>query len=123
MEKVLIISLGASMGALSRWGACLLALRWFSDQSLATFFVNTTGSFVIGLFLPLAAKATVEFRLFLMIGFLGAYTTMSSFAAEVVASIFERRYWQAAVHWSCGSLFPLLACICGVWLSSQMVTR
>lgn len=94
MGAVLAICLGASFGALARWGLGL----WLSPGGLipwGTLAANLIGGYLVGV-----CVATFEtlphidpvWRLLLITGFLGALTTFSTFSAEVVAMLQNERY-------------------------------
>jgi CrcB protein len=85
----LAISVGAVLGANARY----LIGGWISDRfgtsfPLGTLLINVTGSFVIGLFLVLIGERLVVadwWRPLVAIGFLGSYTTFSTFSFETLA--------------------------------------
>ena len=104
MLSVIAICLGASLGALARWGLGL----WLSPGGLipwGTLAANLIGGYLVGVcvavFQALPALDPV-WRLALVTGFLGALTTFSSFSAEVVGMLQQQRYslalGTAAVH-------------------------
>jgi fluoride exporter len=84
--KALAVALGGAAGALSRYGVMLLVARyWRRDFPLATFLINITGSFIVGFFATIAAEKTPIdpfWRLLIVTGFVGAYTTFSTFEYE-----------------------------------------
>jgi len=86
MTRILVIALGGALGALSRYGATLLVgAYWKRDFPLATFLISVSGAFILGLFLTFAAERAAldaSWRLFVATGFLGAYTTFSTFELE-----------------------------------------
>jgi CrcB protein len=86
VKGVLAVGAGGFFGALARWGVGLLVARvWERDFPLATFLINVSGCFVLGLFGTLAAEKLAispAWRLFVATGFTGAYTTFSTFEAE-----------------------------------------
>ncbi len=97
MLNVIAICLGASIGALSRWGLAL----WLSPGGVipwGTLAANLLGGYLIGLciatFQSLPHLDPV-WRLMLVTGFLGALTTFSTFSAEVVIYLMEARYGLA----------------------------
>ncbi|MBH2043149.1 MAG: fluoride efflux transporter CrcB [Comamonadaceae bacterium] len=98
MLPVLAICLGASVGALSRWGLSL----WLSPGGLipwGTLAANLIGGYLIGAALAvLQAMPQIDpvWRLLLVTGFLGGLTTFSTFSAEVVTYLLEARYGLAA---------------------------
>lgn len=87
--RYLVISLGGVLGAnarylLGNW----VAARYGTSFPYGTMLINVSGSFVIGFFLVLITERFVvhpNWRLFFAVGFLGAYTTFSTFSFESVA--------------------------------------
>lgn len=88
LKKTLIVMLGGSLGAASRYGISLLAAKaWGSHFPWGTLVVNLLGCFLIGLIFALADRIrllTPDTRLLLITGYLGALTTFSSFALETI---------------------------------------
>jgi fluoride exporter len=94
---VLAICIGASLGALARWGLGL----WLTPGGLlpwGTLAANLVGGYLIGLAIA-AFQAMPQldpvWRLLLITGFLGGLTTFSSFSAEVVEFLMAGRYGLA----------------------------
>ena len=98
MGAVLAICIGASVGALSRWGLAL----WLSPGGLipwGTLAANLLGGYLIGIAIAVfQAMPQIDpvWRLLLITGFLGGLTTFSTFSAEVVDYLLEARYGMAA---------------------------
>jgi len=114
-SAILAISLGASLGAVLRWGFSLGLNHWFPALPLGTLVANLLGGYLIGLAVALLAQSPQlppEWRLFVITGFLGGLTTFSTFSAEVVTALQQGRLgWAAAtvvVHVA-GSLLLTLA--------------
>ena len=86
--KWLLVMVGGSLGAASRYGIGLLTARlWGTGFPYGTMVVNLAGCFVIGLLFALADRSrllTPDVRLLLITGYLGALTTFSSFSVETV---------------------------------------
>lgn len=97
MYPALAICLGASIGALARWGLGL----WLSPGGLlpwGTLAANLLGGYLVGVAIAaLQAQPQLDpvWRLLLITGFLGGLTTFSSFSAEVVAFLMAERYGLA----------------------------
>ncbi len=86
MKNFLLVGVGGFFGAMARYGIGLLVPRlWATDFPVATVLINLTGSFILGLFATLAAeRAPIDpmWRLVIATGFVGAYTTFSTFEHE-----------------------------------------
>jgi CrcB protein len=95
MEKIVqigVLSLGGVFGVNARYWLGLWVNRWASQQfPWATFLINVTGSFAIGLLTMLLARwlPHPNLRLLVVTGFLGGYTTYSTFAFESL-TLWER---------------------------------
>ena len=91
MQNILIIGIGGFMGAVARYGLSLwISQRWGRSFPLGTFVINVSGSFLIGLLMTLIADRFTmnpQWRLLLVVGFLGAYTTFSTFEYETGAML------------------------------------
>ena len=98
MWPVLAISIGASVGALSRWGLAL----WLTPGGVipwGTLAANLLGGYLIGVAIAVfqaMPQLDPVWRLLLITGFLGGLTTFSTFSAEVVIYLLEARYGLAA---------------------------
>ncbi len=90
------VAAGSALGGMLRYfiNASLLS-RVAVPFPTATFVINVTGSFIVGLFLTLAAERVQinpHLRLAVAVGFVGAYTTFSTFEYETLRLIEERRF-------------------------------
>ena len=104
MWSVIAICIGASVGALARWGLGL----WLSPGGMipwGTLAANLIGGYLVGVCVAVfqaLPQLDPVWRLALVTGFLGALTTFSSFSAEVVGMLQQQRYalalGTAAVH-------------------------
>lgn len=94
MLSVLAICIGASLGALARWGLGL----WLSPGAMipfGTLAANLIGGYLVGVCVAVfqaLPQLDPVWRLALVTGFLGALTTFSSFSAEVVGMLGQQRY-------------------------------
>jgi len=97
MGSVFAICIGASVGALSRWGLAL----WLTPGGVipwGTLAANLLGGYLIGVAIAVfQAMPQIDpvWRLLLVTGFLGGLTTFSTFSAEVVTYLLEARYGLA----------------------------
>lgn len=115
------VSIGGIAGVnlryfLGRW----IGERTSPDFPYGTFLINVTGSFVIGLVLTLLTERLAldpRWRLILVVGFLGGYTTFSSFAYEAFALVDRGDWLRATVYVIGTTVLGLLACVLGVLLA------
>lgn len=97
----LYVALGGALGAMGRYGLMSLIGRRFGDVfPYGTLAANVLGSFAMGVLIALLARylppMQQEIRALLAVGFLGAFTTFSTFSLDVVV-LYERGQWAAAV--------------------------
>lgn len=118
MSEFLVIGLGGFLGANARYFVGLWAAQRFGASfPYGTLLVNLSGSFLLGLFLALIANRAVgnpEARFFFAIGFLGAYTTFSTFTYESLVLLQSRAYLEAATNLGGSLLLGMLAVGLGV---------
>lgn len=93
----LAVAFGGALGSVARYITVLFSQSyWGLRFPYGTLLVNTLGSFIAGFFITFLVgrySAEEHWRLFLFTGFLGGYTTFSSFAAESLF-MFEQSQWQ-----------------------------
>ena len=121
MQHLLLIAIGGALGAVARHGVNHASLRWIGPElPWGIVAVNVAGSFAVGLlvgWLALAGRPdATEIRFAVGIGFLGAFTTMSAFALDIVLMI-ERREFLAALAYGGGTvIISVLAVFAGLFL-------
>ena len=105
MFAVAAICLGASIGALSRWGLGLWLNQSGATLPWGTLAANLVGGYLVGVAVALfqnVPSMDPVWRLAIITGFLGGLTTFSSFSAEVVAMLQRQDYalalGTAALH-------------------------
>jgi CrcB protein len=119
----LLILLGGGAGSLARYIAGTAIMTRFGDRfPLGTLVVNVTGSFLIGLLMTLFTERlspSTLWRPLLVIGFLGGYTTFSSFEWETYSAIREGGFWIGLTNVVASVTLGYLA----VWFGSVIVRR
>jgi CrcB protein len=95
-NEFLLISLGAIVGANARYLISRFAAKALGPVfPYGTLFINVTGSLIVGFFMVWASERVLvdpRWRLLIVIGFCGAFTTFSSYAFETMA-YFEQGQW------------------------------
>jgi fluoride exporter len=115
LSAALAVALGASLGALLRWGLGLGLNHLFPQLPPGTLVANLVGGYLVGLAVAgftQHANLPPEWRLFVITGFLGGLTTFSTFSAEVMNLLQQgRAVWAVATIGAhvAGSLLMTLA--------------
>ena len=114
MLNYILVALGGAVGSMVRYGTGLAATRLIGPGfPWGTLIVNVAGSFVIGVFVEMIARrfnASEPARLLLVTGFLGGFTTFSSFSLDA-ASLMERGAPGLAAVYVIGSVVVSLAAV------------
>jgi fluoride exporter len=121
---VLVISLGGVLGANTRYFVSLyVAERLGTAFPYGTFLINVTGSLVIGFFLTLITeRLSVDplWRLFFATGFLGAYTTFSSYTFEAAQLVRDGAYGLALLYLFGSVVAGMLGVFAGILAAERL---
>ena len=102
IRNIFIVGVGGFAGAVARYLiAVWIGQAWGRSFPLGTFVINVSGSFLIGLLMTLFTERYVvdpAWRLLLVVGFLGAYTTFSTFEYETGKLIEDSEWMFAALN-------------------------
>lgn len=120
IEKSIWISVGAMLGANARyWLGVWVAAIISSHLPFATFLINVTGSFLLGLVAGLTQRQpNPSLTLFFAVGFCGSYTTFSTFSLEIL-NLWSTGNQPLAVSYALASVFLGVA---GAWLGMTLTT-
>ncbi|MFV0477754.1 MAG: fluoride efflux transporter CrcB [Parahaliea sp.] len=120
MKFIVFIAMGGAAGALSRylisnWLHSLWEVRW----PLATLLVNIVGSLLIGVVFVLLERQLIHphWRGALMVGFLGAFTTFSTFSLEMIGLLERGSYLPAFGYMLSSAVICVLAAGAGIALT------
>ena len=124
MPDVLLVGGGGAAGAVCRFVVATWCVRrWGAAFPYGTLIINLTGSFLFGLFVGFAVSLlrAPEWRLGLAIGFLGGYTTFSTFAYDTLTLVREHKTARAALYVGATMLGGVLAVVGGLVLAGVWV--
>jgi CrcB protein len=119
----LVVLAGGGIGSLARYAASTAIMQRFGGAfPLGTFVINVTGSFLIGLLMTAFTERlewSPHWRLLLVTGFLGGYTTFSSFEYESLQALRQGTKWMGLANLA-GSV---VAGYIAVWLGAVLAER
>ena len=121
----IFIFIGGGLGAVCRYFISLITTQQFNNIfPFGTLTVNLIGSFLIGLFFHFFQNVVVpiEIRIFIMIGFLGGFTTFSSFSIESINLLRDGEYRFFILNVIINNIACLLLSIIGIYLG-KLITR
>ncbi len=112
MKMYLVVALGGALGAMARYGT-VTAVGRFTGLGFpwGTITVNLVGSLVLGLLIGALAHGlhlSQEARALVVVGFLGAFTTFSTFSLDTV-TLMQRGEWTPALGYVPGSVVAGIA--------------
>jgi len=116
----ILIAGGGAVGAMARYWVSGVLNNAEHPLPVGTLLVNVLGSFLMGVCFVLIlerTKLSPEMRPLLMTGFMGAFTTFSTFSLEAVAMIQEGHIMSALIYISLSLVLCLLALSAGLWLT------
>ncbi|MEO5361039.1 MAG: fluoride efflux transporter CrcB [Nitrospirota bacterium] len=102
MTAYLVVGIGGFLGAISRYAIHVWILgKWGRVFPLGTFIINVSGSFLIGFVMSILAARNIidsQWRLFIVVGFLGGYTTFSAFEFEINSMLKQGEPYTAMLY-------------------------
>jgi fluoride exporter len=119
LPKILTVAIGGSFGAVARYLLYLSPLSSaFPNFPFPTFFINITGSLLIG-FILTKFEANETLRLLLVSGFLGAYTTFSTFEFEAFQLTQTKQILTAFLYVALSFAVGFIGVASGIWLAKR----
>ena len=120
----LAVAIGGALGAMARYAVSTWIFNATSHKfPYATLSVNVLGSFVMGIlfvFIVERAALPAEMRGLLMIGFLGAFTTFSTFSLDALGLWQNGHLFLALVYVLATVVLCIVAISCAIWLARLM---
>ncbi len=124
IKDVLVISLGAIFGANARWMISRYLAKVIGPVfPYGTLVINVVGSFMVGFFVVWSTERALldpRWRLLIVVGFCGAFTTFSSFAFETMAYFQQGQYTLMMTNFVSNNLLCLAAALGGMALARAL---
>ena len=118
------IALGAVPGALCRYYLNLLFTRWLGTGfPFGTFFINLTGALVMGFFVTLTLERAItspDLRLLVAVGFLGSYTTFSTYALDTDMLFSNGNFGYGLFYWAGSAALGVISLEIGIMLAKRL---
>lgn len=124
MLQLIFIAIGGALGALARYGTALVTHGWFGvSWPLGTLLVNTAGSLGIGVVFVLLERSAIhpDWRSIVMVGFLGAFTTFSTYALDSVELYLQGMVTQAVLYALGSVVLCLGAAAAGIFITRGLL--
>ena len=122
INSYLVVLGGAGLGGLARFIAGTWIMGKYGGRfPLGTLVINVTGSFLIGLVMTLLTERFhphPHWRLFLVVGILGGYTTFSSFEYETFQAVRDGARWMGLFYVTGSVMLGYL----GVWMGAALAS-
>ncbi|HZW81827.1 MAG TPA: fluoride efflux transporter CrcB [Candidatus Deferrimicrobium sp.] len=119
--NIALVILGGALGALARYEVGnFVGARWNHGFPLGTFIINIVGCFLLGMINVFVLERTIlspEWRIGLGVGFMGAFTTFSTFSYEAVVLLEEGSHLLALGYLSLSMIVGLLATFLGILIA------
>ncbi|NVJ65531.1 MAG: fluoride efflux transporter CrcB [Gammaproteobacteria bacterium] len=119
------IGIGGALGALTRFQIKEWSVTKFGDEVYwGTLIANVIGCFVAGFLLTFWQESNVSINLKqgVMIGFLGALTTFSTFSVEALLLFQQQQYQKALLYIASNLLICLFMVFVGAWLGDRIAS-
>ena len=120
MYQILLVASGGAIGALSRFFLGNLFQVFFSSSFYGTLLINIIGSFFIGYLISLGVLKNISedlIRYFLIIGFLGSFTTFSAFSYEVLDLLLSKKLILSVLYIFTSVFFCIISAYIGMNLN------
>ena len=123
MKQLLLLALAGAAGTLARYAAYVGAQRLpWGNLPIATLVVNVVGSFLFGLVWMLGehGRLSAQSRLLILTGFMGAFTTFSTFAFDTGQMMREGHWAAAAANLLANNVLGIGAFLLGLAIAQRV---
>jgi len=125
MAHVLWIALGGGAGAVCRYSVSKYTTGiWLGMFPVGTFLVNIVGCFFLGFFSVVFSRMIVPVHMkgLVSVGFLGAFTTFSTYSLETVSLLQEGEWALGAVNVIASTFIGLIMVVAGIWTARLLLS-
>ena len=126
MLELVAIAIGGALGAVARFSLGNLVNAYLGTQfPFSILIVNVLGSFLIGICFELMVEDNIfppVYRSVMIVGFLGAFTTFSTFSMQVVGLLETGRFGAAMIYVIGSVVLSVVAVILGVFACRQLTS-
>ncbi|BBL70845.1 fluoride efflux transporter CrcB [Methylogaea oryzae] len=120
MHPALAVAVGGAVGSVARYWTSLAVYQWLGrDFPYGTLAVNVAGGLLMGFLTELLVAryaVAVEWRLLVLVGFLGGFTTFSTFSMDTWILLQEGEFAKAGLN----ALASVLLCLVAVWIGLHL---
>lgn len=116
MIDVILVAIGGFLGAIFRAFISKKYNNKYSFKHLGTFLVNIFGSLLLGIIIHIHIHSNIN--LFWGIGFLGAFTTFSTFKMETITLLRTQKRKQALLYLSMTYILGIAMAAIGFWIAA-----
>jgi len=123
MQNLLLVGAGGALGAIARYVVNQMFLDRTGSQIIGTFLANTSGSFLLGLFVGLLSTHpswSPETRMLIAVGFLGSYTTFSTFSVATVQLLQRGEFLLAVGNLGGSVVIGIMAALIGITVGRML---
>jgi CrcB protein len=122
---VLLVALGGALGAVARYAvASAMTRRYGTNFPVGTLLINVTGCALIGFFLAAVngrwSGVHAGWSYLVPIGFVGAYTTFSTYEYELWRLTELRQWTRFGAYFVLSNVVGFVAVVCGVWMGRKI---
>jgi len=123
---IICVIIGGGLGALLRYSSTQLVNKIFNTQfTLGTLFVNCIGAFLIGFLMNIfdTYSFSNKWKLLIITGFLGGYTTFSAYSYETAHYIINGDIKYAIMNIAFNNILCLIFVLLGIWLNKIILVK
>jgi len=124
--NILLIIIGGGIGALFRhYSTQIINNLYINKFILGTLFVNCIGAFLIGLLMNIfnSFSIDIKWKLFIITGFLGGYTTFSAYSYETANYIINGNLKYAILNIVLSNILCLIFVLLGIWVNKIIFVK